>query len=56
MIYDIYAAYNCPVDRVIYIFYDIVTKVNCFDLLIINVFRMNKKMTLNQSMKKLKIK
>ena len=27
MIYDLYGAYNCPNDKVIYIFYELITKV-----------------------------
>ena len=39
MVYDIFAAYNCPVDKVIYIFYEIITRVNLFSSLIFVVFK-----------------
>ena len=32
MIYDLYGAYNCPNDKVIYIFYELTTKVVLFFL------------------------
>ena len=42
MIYDIFTAYNCPTDRIIYLFYDIIPKVIVFILLNCKKVNMNK--------------